>query len=163
MFSRRIGMASDGDGGCTRHGCDMGTALIVKHQLTAKDYSLEGPFEFARPPLTQKHKLKVKSYATKPPTVSTKAGRHPKISATTKKKLIAALIRWLRRWRTKNPNRPIFQTTPATKNELRRLANKAGLTAVSDYTLQRQIASPAFRMWKKSESSLATRKRKGKN
>jgi hypothetical protein len=148
MFSRRIGMASDGDGSCVQHGCDMGTALIVKHQLAAKDYSLEGPFEFARPPLTQKHKLKVRSYALKSPTVSTKAGRHPKIPVRTRQKLIAALARWLRRWRTKNPNRPIFQTSPAVKNELRRLANKAGLTTVSDYLLQRQIASPAFRKWK---------------
>src|SRR6516164_2201676 len=145
MFSRGISMASDGAGGCARHGCNMGTALIVKHQLAAKDYLLASPV-FGRPPLTPRvdHVLTATSYSVKSPWV----GRPAKISAATKRKLIAALVRWLRRWRTKNPNRPIFQTSPAVKNELRRLANKAGLTTVSDYLLQRQIASPAFRKWK---------------
>jgi len=141
-------MTSDADGSCVQHGCDMGTALIVKHQLAAKDYSLEGPFEFARPPLTQKHKLKVKSFVTKPPTVSPKAGRHPKISAATRNQLIAATARWLPQKQAESPHKRIFQTTPAVKRYLRNLANKAGLTTVSDYILQRQIASPAFRKWK---------------
>jgi hypothetical protein len=171
-------MALDGDGSCTRHGCDMGTgskALIVKHQLIAKDYSLgssrgtlpaavasslcrSAPV-FARPPLTPRvdHVLTVKPYSVK----NLWVGRPAKTSARARQKVIAALIRWLRRWRAKYPNRPIYQDTPVTMNELRRLATKAGLTA-SDYTLKRQIASPAFRKWK-GKPPFVVRKRKGKN
>jgi hypothetical protein len=152
-------MASDGDGSCAQHGCDMGTgskSLIVVHQLTAKDYSLEGPLEFVQPPLTPQvaHVLTAKCLSTK----RLWSGRPPKMLDRTKRKLIAALIPWLRKKQAENPHK-LFQTTPAVKRYLRELANQAGLTTVSNYTLQRQIASPAFRKWK-GKAPLAARRAK---
>jgi len=112
----------------------MGTALIVKHELVAKDFSLEEPLEFARPPLTQKHKLKVKkSYATKPSTVSPKVGRHPKIPADVEERMIAAVTDWISQ-----------VDRAALKKHVRELAKKEGVT-VSYSTLHRRIIKRAVR------------------
>jgi hypothetical protein len=123
----------------------MGTALIVKHELVAKDFSLEEPLEFARPPLTQKHKLKVKkSYATKPSTVSPKVGRHPKIPADVEERMIAAVTDWFTERRITNLRRISQVDRAALKKHVRELAKKEGVT-VSYSTLHRRIIKRAVR------------------
>src|SRR5262249_642147 len=139
--------------------CDIGRDMATKKKpkpitvkLSAESYLLGSP-EFARPALSQEHKLLSEDYLHRSPEFETpvarrgriiwgEPGRRRKIPEPAKSQLIAALKHWLEHKRATAARR-ILQKDPAVMEHVRHLAENAGVRA-SDTILLRQIIRPAF-------------------
>jgi hypothetical protein len=129
-------------------------------ELSAPNYSLE-PLDFATPTLSSPvTPLHVQDYSLgslefgapgwrvgRVHVTWNLIGHPPDIPADLRAGMISALAARLSSMQAATPWKQLVHRDPAVQKFARELAEKAGIET-SDYTLRRQIISPAFRIWR---------------